>query len=1141
VDATHIGAEVNCSDCATAVQVPLPAFEFDCPQCSQRFHGAASLANITVNCPNCQRAIALTTAETPKKLSLAAPPPVERVAREPRTKTVPNCPACRVRVSQHDDSCPKCGLDLKLARQIDAETTPAPVPLHDVLKGPFHGDLLADALLMLMRGPVWSAVVAATAVANAFLGAAILQFVGVNFPALIEPAKTVAGGYFYVVFAVVLMGGLTMWVALRAFGWFAQQCFAIAAQYEGGAVMAEPDKDALPSLGLWSLVNLIAWGPLAAGGAAVLMWGLGEDFQLEPLGAAQTAASVIVLLVGVVWALAYWPMGMAMAGAYGTVSPVRVTRKILSAIRSYVAVVPYQVLFFALASFIGALLLDTVIFGFLTVGGVVRHLRVFGFQHLLQQPGHMSAGPFLQELVRSGFSQPFIVLVSVLVASLVGVVFLIYVVLSQYAVLGVLLKKYKLPSGNARGDTAAGFAWVGGMFAAVALMLALRLSPVWPDVANAVYQARARAEGVDPQTAQFAEQPSHPVVGEFSTLVLLVKQLYRGSAVGEEPQWAAAPHLPAPAVASAPNRAPKISQIPNQTVDEDGVSGPHAFSVSDVETAAGALEVVAQSSNQRLFPTDRISIRGRGGARTVTLRPAPNENGQTEITITVSDGSAATAAKFLLTVNAINDAPVASEDNFSVDEDMPLNAAAPGLFSNDRDVEGDALTAALVNGPASAATFQLNPDGSFLYLARQDFNGSDSFTYKANDGQADSNTATVSITINPVNDAPVTADDNFIVDEDAPLSATAPGPLGNDRDVDGDALKVTLMGSPSRAATFQLNPDGSFVYLARQDFNGSDSFTYKANDGQLDSNTATVSIMVNPVNDAPVAAGDKFTVDEDTPLETVAPGPLTNDTDVDTGDTLRAVLVDAPANAATFQLNPDGSFLYLSRQDYNGKDSFSYRASDGQAESNVVTVSITINPVNDAPVAGTDAFSVDEDLPLGVAAPGLLANDRDVDGDPLRVLLVNGPLNAATFQLNPDGSFLYLPRPDFNGKDQFAYTANDSALDSSVTSVSLTVNPVNDAPAAQDDSFSVETERPLAAAAPGLLGNDRDVDGDALTAMLVRGPAHAARFSLKPDGSFNYTPKRKFSGRDEFIYKTSDGVAESDAATVTITVLPPQR
>jgi hypothetical protein len=159
----------------------------------------------------------------------------------------------------------------------------------------------------------------------------------------------------------------------------------------------------------------------------------------------------------------------------------------------------------------------------------------------------------------------------------------------------------------------------------------------------------------------------------------------------------------------------------------------------------------------------------------------------------------------------------------------------------------------------------------------------------------------------------------------------------------------------------------------------------------------------------------------------------------------------------------------------------------------------------------------------------------------LRVLLVNGPLNAATFQLNPDGSFLYLPRPDFNGKDQFAYTANDSALDSSVTSVSLTVNPVNDAPAAQDDSFSVETERPLAAAAPGLLGNDRDVDGDALTAMLVRGPAHAARFSLKPDGSFNYTPKRKFSGRDEFIYKTSDGVAESDAATVTITVLPPQR
>ncbi len=194
------------------------------------------------------------------------------------------------------------------------------------------------------------------------------------------------------------------------------------------------------------------------------------------------------------------------------------------------------------------------------------------------------------------------------------------------------------------------------------------------------------------------------------------------------------------------------------------------------------------------------------------------------------------------------------------------------MLENDVDVDGDALTAALVVGPTNG-TLSLDPNGSFTYTPNPAFSGSDSFTYVANDGTVDSNVATVTITVGAVNDPPVANDDSYTTDEDTPLTVAAPGVLGNDTDADGDALTAALvLGSGPSNGTLALNADGSFTYTPNADFNGTDSFTYRANDGIVFSNQATVTITVNAVNDAPVAVDDGYTTAEDTPLTVAAPG-----------------------------------------------------------------------------------------------------------------------------------------------------------------------------------------------------------------------------------------------------------------------------
>lgn len=514
--------------------------------------------------------------------------------------------------------------------------------------------------------------------------------------------------------------------------------------------------------------------------------------------------------------------------------------------------------------------------------------------------------------------------------------------------------------------------------------------------------------------------------------------------------------------------------------------------------------------------------------------PTPGYFGADSFTYQASDGTLTSAVTTVtLNLERANAAPVALGESYSTNEDVALTVAAPGVMSNDIDVDGDAITATLATAPVHG-TVVLNADGSFVYTPAANYAGPDSFSYTVTDGRAVSNTATVSLSVVATNRAPVAGDDAFTTSEDSPLVVTAPGVLVGDVDPDGDSLTATVVTGPAHGALL-LNANGSFTYTPAGNYNGSDSFTYKVNDGQVDSSVATVVLTVGAVNDAPVAILDSYSATEDATLNVTAPGVLANDTDVE-GAALVPTLV-RNALHGTVTLRADGSFDYVPTANYSGADSFTYAVSDGSLSSLPVTVNLNVAGVNDAPTAVGNSYAATEDVVLSVPAPGVLAGDTDPDGNALRAILVTAPTRG-TLTLNINGSFVYTPTANLNGPDTFTYKANDALVDSNVVTVTINVAAVNDTPVAVADSYSTNQNSPLVVPPRGVLNNDTDGDGDVLTATLVTGPAHGT-LTLNADGSFSYTPTTGYNGPDSFTYRAADATLTSAVTTVSLTVLPP--
>ncbi|GAB5405833.1 MAG: hypothetical protein Aurels2KO_40640 [Aureliella sp.] len=462
-----------------------------------------------------------------------------------------------------------------------------------------------------------------------------------------------------------------------------------------------------------------------------------------------------------------------------------------------------------------------------------------------------------------------------------------------------------------------------------------------------------------------------------------------------------------------------------------------------------------------------------------------------------------------------NNAPSASSDSYSngLEDTQLVVSSAGGVLSNDADPDGDALTVILI-GQANHGTVTLNTDGAFSYTPDANFNGTDSFTYRAFDGTDQSNLATVQISVAAVNDAPVANDLTASVKENnskaITLSAT---------DIDGDVLTYAIQTPPANGT---LTGQGqNLVYNPNVGFTGIDTFSYVANDGTTDSSPATVTITVAD-NNAPVAGGQSVSVNEDGSLAITLSG-----TDAD-DDAITFEVVDLPQSGTLTGTAPN--VTYTPNTNFNGSDSFTFRVNDGTDDSALATVAITVTPVNDAPTAGGGSASTNEDTAVTIPLSG-----ADIDGDTLTFSVLSGPANG-TVTINA-GVATYTPNANFNGSDSFTFRANDGTTSSSPATISISVAAVNDLPVSASDSASLDQDTPLTVNAPGVLSNDSDVDGDSLTASLVTDPA-SGTVSLSADGSFTYTPATGFVGTDSFSYRANDGTGFGNTVTVNLTVNP---
>ncbi|MEM9782755.1 MAG: Ig-like domain-containing protein [Pseudomonadota bacterium] len=482
-----------------------------------------------------------------------------------------------------------------------------------------------------------------------------------------------------------------------------------------------------------------------------------------------------------------------------------------------------------------------------------------------------------------------------------------------------------------------------------------------------------------------------------------------------------------------------------------------------------------------------------------------------------------------------NQPPVAGDDVYSVALNGDLTVAnAGGVGQNDSDPDGDGLSFTLLQD-VSNGMLQFGNQGGFQYSPDFGFSGVDSFTYSVSDGRGGVDQATVTINVDIPNRAPVAVDDEFAVVSGGTLTIDAPGLLANDTDADGDTLQISSFGGAANGLAL-VGAAGGFTYTPDVGFVGVDSFRYFIRDGNGGTDEGLATVVVGAANRDPQGTDDAFTTEQDTVLTIDAPGLLANDSDPD-GDALQVDAFGDPGNG-TVDVGADGGFTYTPDPGFTGIDSFTYDLGDGEGGSDQVLVTVTVTAPNLDPVADDEIFAILQGAVLTVAAPGVLEGDIDPEGDPLTAELGTGPTNG-TIDFAASGAFSYAPDADFIGTDSFTYLVRDGrgGVDEATVTISVELPP-NRAPVATDDAFSVTAGETLVIAAPGLLVNDSDPDGDPLQARAGTQAPVNGTLDIAADGSLEYTPDPGFVGVETFDYVVADGSGGEDIGTVTVEVRP---
>ncbi|MDF4617872.1 tandem-95 repeat protein, partial [Vibrio parahaemolyticus] len=562
------------------------------------------------------------------------------------------------------------------------------------------------------------------------------------------------------------------------------------------------------------------------------------------------------------------------------------------------------------------------------------------------------------------------------------------------------------------------------------------------------------------------------------------------------------------------NDAPNAENDVITTEEDTAVTIDVLVNDSDVE--GDALSIQSAS-----VPSEQGSVDIVDGKLVFT--PAENFNGEATITYIVTDGDLTDEAKVTVTVTPVNDSPVAVDDTTSIQEDT---AVTIDVLTNDTDVDGDKLSIESASVPKEQGTVEV-VDGKLVFTPVENFNGHAEITYTVTDGQL-TDEAKVTVTVNPVNDAPtIKVDAVESITEDAVSTDTVVATLTvRDTDTPEDQLTVSLENNSN--GYFVLVGDEVKLTQAGVDAVNNDELNLKGltisasvSDGVNPTASDSDSLIVNRVNDAPTvenAIADQE-LSEDFATYTIDLNDAFKDSD-------SALNFSVSGNSNVLVSIENGIATISPTADWNGSETLTFTATDPSGESISQTVNFTVAPVADI-VA--DKATVVEDMPTIIK---VLGNDT-FEGDDKVVSLDtnNGPANG-TVSVNPDGSVTYTPNDNYHGTDSFTYIVTSGGVSESTT-VNVDVTPVNDVPVAKDD---IATTQEDTAVTIDVLPNDTDIDGDTLRIDSASVPSDQGTVEIV-DGKLVFTPAENFNGNAEITYTVTDGQL-TDEAKVSVTVNP---
>ncbi|QRZ24082.1 tandem-95 repeat protein [Vibrio sp. sp1] len=573
------------------------------------------------------------------------------------------------------------------------------------------------------------------------------------------------------------------------------------------------------------------------------------------------------------------------------------------------------------------------------------------------------------------------------------------------------------------------------------------------------------------------------------------------------------------------NDAPEVGQDLAYIMDEDGTITftqeqllGYASDVDGDDLAAFNVQVGANAS---------VVDNGDG---TYTVTPDTDFNGELGLTFDISDGQETISSSIDLTVRPINDAPVPEDKTFEVEEDGTLIFTDADLLAGATDIEGDNLTVEGVSYDGGDGILTDNGNGTYTFAPNENFNGDVNFSFDVSDG-TDTVSANIDVSVTPVDDAPVSGNLAYSVDEDGSIRLSQEQLLSQASDVEGDALTASNLSVDGNATVTQ-NDDGSFTITPDADFNGDIDISFDISDG---TNTvqATADLTVNPINDLPVPQDQQFSVEEDGTLIFTDADLLSGATDIE-GDNLTVEGVSYDGGDGILTDNGNGTYTFAPNENFNGDVNFSFDVSDG-TDTVSANIDVNVTPVDDAPVSGNLAYSVDEDGSIRLSQEQLLSQASDVEGDALTASNLSVDGNATVTQ-NDDGSFTITPDADFNGDIDISFDISDGTNTVQATA-DLTVNPINDLPVPQDQQFSVEEDGTLQFTDADLLAGATDIEGDDLSVTGISYEGTDGVLTDNGDGTYSFAPNENFNGDVNFSFDVSDGT-DTVSANVDVSVTP---